>query len=31
MEQDEKWKQRFQNYEKAFLQLKRFIEKGKFK
>ena len=29
MQQDERWKQRFQNYEKAFLQLKRFIEKGK--
>lgn len=29
MEQDERWKQRFQNFEKAFLQLKRFIQKGK--
>ena len=27
MEQDIRWKQRFENYEKAFLQLKRFVEK----
>lgn len=27
MKQDTRWKQRFQNYEKAFLQLQRFQEK----
>lgn len=27
MEQDIRWKQRFQNYEKAFLQLERFVAK----
>ncbi|WOK05062.1 nucleotidyltransferase substrate binding protein [Imperialibacter roseus] len=28
MEQDVRWKQRFENYEKALSQLKRFIDKG---
>jgi nucleotidyltransferase substrate binding protein (TIGR01987 family) len=27
MEQDVRWKQRFQNYEKAYLQLQRFLKK----
>jgi nucleotidyltransferase substrate binding protein (TIGR01987 family) len=27
MEQDIRWKQRFENYEKAFFQLQRFMEK----
>lgn len=27
MEADVRWKQRFENYEKAFFQLKRFLEK----
>ncbi len=29
MEQDIRWKQRFQNYEKAYLQLERFMLKDK--
>ncbi len=28
MENDIRWKQRFENYEKAYLQLQRFVEKG---
>lgn len=28
MQNDKRWQERFENYEKAFFQLKRFLEKG---